>query len=355
MTSLWIILLHVNGCFLLAVGYKIPVLSQEQVNTVNVKPLQDSNSSLLGKLEQEYPRLLRMKRQDTSTLHDLLEDSTSPTAGKTIAVTEKRLPKSPLKNSSDTTPKMIHTTPVVSEAQSIPGEPEMTEDETTPLSHTVHDAFLEEDTTTSQINESTETIPQLNPTSSPGVLAGKAEGFEQSTSFGHILTEMTLSAKQPKNVTAVVVEYITSVLPSKPTVTLGDSSTEHDETSSWKSDHSVSSTSTAGMTKMIAPSGNVPPPQSLMKQCMLVILILAVVCTFFVITTIALAAKLSTLKSHYKLRQSNLTEMTCITSLLPESDQQNKFKPKRMKTFAANVEESDGDNATLNSFLPDHS
>ncbi|KAG9487087.1 hypothetical protein GDO78_007126 [Eleutherodactylus coqui] len=92
-----------------------------------------------------------------------------------------------------------------------------------------------------------------------------------------------------------------------------------------------------------------------MRQCMLTILILAVVCTIFIISTIALAAKLSTMKQKNKLRHPvTYTEMRCISSLLPNNDQQTKTDSKRLKTFTSNMEESDGDNTTLNSFLPEH-
>ncbi|KAJ1092943.1 hypothetical protein NDU88_006053 [Pleurodeles waltl] len=112
---------------------------------------------------------------------------------------------------------------------------------------------------------------------------------------------------------------------------------------------------------VINPDDTQPEKQNimhtLMGQCLLAISILAFIATAFIISTIVLAAKLSNLKNRYKLLTKNSTEMVCISSLLPDNEQvpgKSKVRANKLKTFAANVEDNDGDNLTLNSFLPDH-
>ncbi|XP_069475562.1 P-selectin glycoprotein ligand 1 isoform X2 [Ambystoma mexicanum] len=121
--------------------------------------------------------------------------------------------------------------------------------------------------------------------------------------------------------------------------------------------------STAGPSETsLTNGGNITPEkqnimQSLMGQCLLAISILALVATIFIISTIVLATKLSNLRNRYKLLNKSSTEMVCISALLPDSEQasgKSKVKPNKLKTFAASPEEGDGDNLTLNSFLPDH-
>nr|DBA22846.1 TPA: hypothetical protein GDO54_013841 [Pyxicephalus adspersus] len=184
----------------------------------------------------------------------------------------------------------------------------------------------------------------------------------EATTFAEIhSTNTELLSTIADSTTNTVVEETTSNVPakipkdtpSKPVVTSAEPTTQ-DKTTGWSPDSKGSSTIPAPITYISTTSEDKILAQSIIKQCMLTILILAVVCTIFIITTIALAAKLSTMRQKHKLRHpATYTEMRCISSLLPESDQQNKGKPKRLKTFTP-MEESDGDNTTLNSFLPDH-
>lgn len=159
--------------------------------------------------------------------------------------------------------------------------------------------------------------------------------------------------KETTETTAVEPSKIPTDTPSKPILTSAEPTT-HGKTTGWIPDFKGSSTTPVPVTQTSTTSEDKISTQSLIKQCMLTILILAVVCTIFITTTIALAAKLTTMRQKQKLRHpATYTEMRCISSLLPENDQQSKVKPKRLRTFAA-PEESDGDNTTLNSFLPDH-
>ncbi|XP_040207825.1 P-selectin glycoprotein ligand 1 [Rana temporaria] len=163
------------------------------------------------------------------------------------------------------------------------------------------------------------------------------------------IPDSTSKKVEEKN-TETITSKIPTDTPPKPILTSAEPTT-HGKTTGLIPD---SSTTPVPVTHTSTISEDKISTQSLMKQCMLTILILAVVCTIFIITTIALAAKLSTMRQRQKLRHpATYTEMRCISSLLPDNDQQSKVKPKRLRTFAA-PEESDGDNTTLNSFLPDH-
>ncbi|XP_019342318.2 P-selectin glycoprotein ligand 1 [Alligator mississippiensis] len=100
------------------------------------------------------------------------------------------------------------------------------------------------------------------------------------------------------------------------------------------------------------------PTEDLMGKCLLGILILALVAATFIICTAVLATMLLRQKRAYRrLRHSN-TEMVCISSLLPDSEQgANGGRPipaRRMKRLQDNCSEMEGDNLTLSSFLPDH-
>ncbi|XP_030074620.1 P-selectin glycoprotein ligand 1 [Microcaecilia unicolor] len=98
------------------------------------------------------------------------------------------------------------------------------------------------------------------------------------------------------------------------------------------------------------------PTHSTMGQCLMAILILAFLATLFIVCTIVLSIKL-TIRKDSRLHKENSTEMMCISTLLQDHDpaaERSKLKPRKMKTFAGNAYDSDEDNTTLNSFMPDH-
>nr|XP_033812023.1 P-selectin glycoprotein ligand 1 [Geotrypetes seraphini]XP_033812024.1 P-selectin glycoprotein ligand 1 [Geotrypetes seraphini] len=100
-----------------------------------------------------------------------------------------------------------------------------------------------------------------------------------------------------------------------------------------------------------------PSTYSSMGPCLMAIFILAFLATLFIVCTIVLFTKLTFRKKDHRLHQENSTEMMCISTLLQDNEpaaEQSKVKPKRMKTFGSNAHDSDEDNMTLNSFMPDH-
>nr|XP_048306085.1 P-selectin glycoprotein ligand 1 [Myodes glareolus]XP_048306092.1 P-selectin glycoprotein ligand 1 [Myodes glareolus] len=93
------------------------------------------------------------------------------------------------------------------------------------------------------------------------------------------------------------------------------------------------------------------------KQCLLVILILASLATIFLVCTVVLAVRLSRKNHMYPVRNYSPTEMICISSLLPEGGEgapvtANGDLPKVQDLKTEPSEDRDGDDLTLRSFLP---
>ncbi|XP_061116759.1 P-selectin glycoprotein ligand 1 [Conger conger] len=93
----------------------------------------------------------------------------------------------------------------------------------------------------------------------------------------------------------------------------------------------------------------------LVGQCLIAIVTLAGVATVFIVSTTVLCTKLSARKYRYRMRQSSGTEMTCISALLPDGNGAH-GRPRTPKSNGAllpNLEDGEGDDLTLHSFLPE--
>nr|XP_056715089.1 uncharacterized protein LOC130485971 [Euleptes europaea] len=103
-----------------------------------------------------------------------------------------------------------------------------------------------------------------------------------------------------------------------------------------------------------APQG----PDKMLGQCLLAISLLALAAGVFIIATFVLATLLLRQKRAYKLRkQHSHTEMVCISSLLAAEEAEasgGRLSRVRRAPLGQNGSETDLDNLTLNSFLPDH-
>ncbi|XP_051551831.1 P-selectin glycoprotein ligand 1-like [Myxocyprinus asiaticus] len=107
-----------------------------------------------------------------------------------------------------------------------------------------------------------------------------------------------------------------------------------------------------------APSCFTASPQrdGLVSRCLIAIASMAALTTIFIISTICLVTKLSGYRYRYKAHLQE-TEMVCISALMNDTDHPVP-KPRHPKSNGAlipNTEDGDpdGDNLTLNSFLPD--
>ncbi|XP_048875613.1 P-selectin glycoprotein ligand 1 [Brienomyrus brachyistius] len=94
----------------------------------------------------------------------------------------------------------------------------------------------------------------------------------------------------------------------------------------------------------------------LVSQCLIAIASLAAVATFFMVCTIFLCTKLSAQKHRYRMSMNQGTEMMCISSLLPDGDVAHaKLRyPKSNGALIPSADESEGDDLTLHSFLPEN-
>ncbi|XP_055261344.1 P-selectin glycoprotein ligand 1 isoform X2 [Moschus berezovskii] len=106
------------------------------------------------------------------------------------------------------------------------------------------------------------------------------------------------------------------------------------------------------------PAEGLPDPGP-MKQCLLAILILALLATVFLVCTVVLAIRLSRKNHLYHVRDHSPSEMVCISSLLPEGGEgpaptRNGDLPKAKDQGqkAGLGEDREGDDLTLRSFLP---
>ena len=95
------------------------------------------------------------------------------------------------------------------------------------------------------------------------------------------------------------------------------------------------------------------------KQCLLAILILALLATIFLVCTVVLAIRLSRKNHLYPVRDYSPSEMVCISSLLPERGEGPAPMPngdlpkaKDQGRKAGPGEDREGDDLTLRSFLP---
>ncbi|XP_032954371.1 P-selectin glycoprotein ligand 1 isoform X2 [Rhinolophus ferrumequinum] len=109
---------------------------------------------------------------------------------------------------------------------------------------------------------------------------------------------------------------------------------------------SVAPSPTAGL-------GNIP-----VKQCLLAILILALVATIFLVCTVVLAVRLSRKNHMYPVRNYSPTEMVCISALLsdrgegPTATANGNLHTTSHGLKEGPGEDHEGDDLTLHSFLP---
>ncbi|XP_048198726.1 P-selectin glycoprotein ligand 1 isoform X1 [Perognathus longimembris pacificus] len=107
----------------------------------------------------------------------------------------------------------------------------------------------------------------------------------------------------------------------------------------------------------VAPSPTGAAERIPVRQCLLAILILALVATIFLVCTVVLAVRLSRRSHMYPVRNYSPTEMVCISSLLPDAGEvgpavANGGLPKSQRLMPEPLEDHDGDDLTLHSFLP---
>ncbi|XP_031193316.1 P-selectin glycoprotein ligand 1 [Mastomys coucha] len=146
-----------------------------------------------------------------------------------------------------------------------------------------------------------------------------------------------------------------STASNESTVFLGPSVTHQNNGHLPDSDQKKRLIVTPGSSPAPTPSGTsdlIP-----VKQCLLIILILASLATIFLVCTVVLAVRLSRKTHTYPVRNYSPTEMICISSLLPEGGDgapvtANGGLPKVQDLKTEPSGDPDGDDLTLHSFLP---
>ncbi|XP_067296353.1 P-selectin glycoprotein ligand 1 [Pseudorasbora parva] len=126
--------------------------------------------------------------------------------------------------------------------------------------------------------------------------------------------------------------------------------------------HTTSVISTATKTSTTLTTHLCPTNSSkddtLVSRCLIAIASMAALTTIFIISTICLATKLSGYRYRHKAHLLQETEMVCISALMNDTDHpvpKPRRHPKSNGALIPNTEDGDpdGDNLTLNSFLPD--
>ncbi|CAB1322036.1 unnamed protein product [Coregonus sp. 'balchen'] len=102
-----------------------------------------------------------------------------------------------------------------------------------------------------------------------------------------------------------------------------------------------------------------PKGRGLVGQCLIIIAVLAALMTMFIVSTVILLTKLRGSRYRHRAQwlQGQGTEMVCISAMVPtnttDRGQGRSRCPKINVTLMPSAEDSEGDNLTLNSFIPD--
>ncbi|XP_077016230.1 P-selectin glycoprotein ligand 1 [Tamandua tetradactyla] len=180
-----------------------------------------------------------------------------------------------------------------------------------------------------------------------------------------------ISSMEPTATVALSTESATTEAPSTepvttrgPAMVLPVTSDPHNETTVAASNPSMVFINQRENRQGLSPGSSVVPDPTgfparvAVRQCLLGILILAVVATVFLVCTVVLAVRLSRRNHTYPVRGYSPTEMVCISSLLPDGADApaaaNGAPPgaKTQTPTPAPRRDRDGDDLTLQSFLP---
>lgn len=150
--------------------------------------------------------------------------------------------------------------------------------------------------------------------------------------------------------TTTLNRYTTLRTVSQPTITSSPAKAQ-----SLQTQHKTTTTTTKEVKKGHVCPTEAPKRESVVGRCLFAIALLAGLVTIFIVTTIILATKLATVKHRHKSSLLQETEMVCISALMNDTEHPVP-KPRHPKSNGALIpshEDEDGDDLTLNSFLPD--
>ncbi|XP_056119791.1 P-selectin glycoprotein ligand 1 [Rhinichthys klamathensis goyatoka] len=276
------------------------------------------------------PRYLRMKRETGNNTTSINSSDTHSTTGEAEA-----------ENTSSTTletlkaPGALHTAEIkpalnVSATIDYHGAPD--------LNHTQQ-----------KYSAGTENLTVHQPTDNESTLYTQLPTISNSNGTGHISQAGSSAPTFPA-----------SFEPGKVTEKQTTAATTRMSTDTDRRTTTVISTATRKSTTVTTHSCPTASSQDdrLVSRCLIAIASMAALTTIFIVSTICLATKLSGYRYRHKAHLLQETEMVCISALMNDTDHpvpKPRRHPKSNGALIPNTEDGDpdGDNLTLNSFLPD--
>ncbi|XP_042817530.1 P-selectin glycoprotein ligand 1 isoform X2 [Panthera tigris] len=303
-----------------------------------------------------------LSKEHVTALLPITEASSTEGAPSTELATIEALSTGPATTEAQTTQPAAteapSTGPAATEAQTT--QPAATEAPSTgpaaTEAQTTQPAATEAPSTGPAATEAQTTQPAATEAPSTGPEATDALSTSTEPTATEALSTDPATTKVPSTGPATTRSLTMALLvPSDPynstTVAVGNSSDGFIK--QWKNNQNLAPQSS------VAPSPTEALDRIPVKQCLLAILVLALVATTFLVCTVVLAVRLSRKNHMYPVRNYSPTEMVCISSLLPEGGEApsataNGDLPnaKSQGLKAGPREGRDGDDLTLQSFLP---
>ncbi|XP_068846163.1 P-selectin glycoprotein ligand 1 [Capricornis sumatraensis] len=327
------------------------VLNATGATTERLSPELVTLVSLTRELVTEIPPKMKDLSTELAAATEALSTEPAPTEAPS---TEPRLTEAPsteprLTEALSTEPvptEALSTEPVPTEALSTEPVPtEAPSTEPTPTEALSTEPRLTEALSTEPMpTESLSTEPKIIETL-PTEPATTEAPFREPTTIPALPTDPTTVEALPTR--PATTRGLTTALPVASDTPKGTTVAAGD----WSDDFTGSSVAPI-------PVEGLPDPGPV-KQCLLAILILALVATIFLVCTVVLAIRLSRKNHLYPVRDYSPSEMVCISSLLPEGGEGPAPTPngdlpkaKDQGRKAGPGEDREGDDLTLRSFLP---
>ncbi|XP_066510641.1 P-selectin glycoprotein ligand 1-like [Hoplias malabaricus] len=294
--------------------------------------------------------LLLLTACSLNSIHVLCEDGYSKMNTTNSTLAQERVmettPQTILQSQSTMGPTVSHTThtAVVEEQElmtkhtTIPSAPEKATSQTSSKGNTTFGSFTSssgpERANTTHLEAGTESL-------TTGEIPGHTES---SVSSSHTSSSNSSAWVMQQQTTGAVTDMLTTPNGS-PTLTTESSTTAKQTTSK----------STTTKAAHVCPT-EAPKREGLVGRCLIAIATLAALVTIFIMSTIILATKIAgrRYRRHSEILLQD-TEMVCISALMNDTEHPipKSRHPKSNGALIPNTEDEDGDDLTLNSFLPD--
>ncbi|KAI4889356.1 hypothetical protein NFI96_010283 [Prochilodus magdalenae] len=208
----------------------------------------------------------------------------------------------------------------------------------------------ERNTTADQVTATERPAGTESPHHTESVVTNSSSGSTSLTgSSAHTVEPRGVTNKQTTH-SVVAIATATNRPPAPRTISLPSTTNQPAPTKS------TSPSTTSGHVKKghICPT-EAPKREGQVGYCLLAIALLAALVVLFIMSTVILATKLAAARYRNRVGLLQDTEMVCISALVNDTEHPVP-KPRHPKSNGAlipNTEDEDGDDLTLNSFLPD--